>query len=126
MAKEKTNTLAEEVEVASPASTNTTQVIVQNVNPGLAKQRADNDRIQKLNKEFIAKIKAEPMVTFKPPKFYADRLSPIYAISVNNLDVIVRFDDTPQKFPQSVYNYLMKKLARILASASMDDRIDEL
>ena len=48
--------------------------------------------VGKLDKEFVSSVINEPKITYKPPKFYADRLGKIYAITVNNLDVIVRFD----------------------------------
>lgn len=106
-------------EVATaPANHIVVQPIIQNVNPGLAKVREDADRIKQLNAEFMAKLNAEPYVTYRPSKFLADRLSPIYVFTWNCVDIVVRFDGTPQKFKKSVYEYLLKKIDRILNAAT--------
>ena len=102
------------------------QTIVQTINPGLAKQKADNERIRKLNSDFMKKLKSDPIITYAPPKHYAGILSPIYAFTLNGYDVVVRFDGTKQKFPQTVYQYLMVKLARILDSSTSQENIIEL
>ena len=94
------------------------QPIIQNVNPGLAKVREDADRIKQLNAEFMAKLNAEPYVTYRPSKFLAERLSPIYVFTWNCVDIVVRFDGSPQKFKKSVYEYLLKKIDRILNAAT--------
>lgn len=102
------------------------QTVVQTINPALAKQQADNDRIKKLNAEFIKKIRKEEKIAYKPPKFYAELLSPIYVFTLNNYDVVVRFDGTTQYFPETVYKFLMKKLARILDGNTSQEHISEL
>lgn len=128
MAKEtiKTETMVEGVveapstpEVATaPSSHIVVQPIIQNLNPGLAKTREDADRIKALNAAFMAKLNAEPYVTYRPSKFLAERLSPIYVFTWNCVDIVVRFDGTPQKFKKSVYEYLLKKIDRILNAAT--------
>jgi hypothetical protein len=40
--------------------------------------------------------------------------------------VVVRFDGTAQKFPETIYKFLMKKLARILDGNTAQDKITEL
>jgi len=121
--------IADSVEVTSkevaPASVQNT-TIVQTINPGLAKQQADNERIKKLNNDFIKQLKKETKIAFKPPKHYADALSPIYIFSLNNHDVVVRFDGTTQYFPETVYKFLMNKLARILDGNVSQNEIKEL
>lgn len=94
------------------------QPIIQNVNPGLAKTREDADRIKQLNAEFMAKLNAEPYVTYRPSKYLAERLSPIYVFTWNCVDIVVRFDGTPQKFKKSVYEFLLKKIDKILSAAT--------
>jgi hypothetical protein len=102
------------------------RTIVQTIDPGLSKRLDDNERIKRLNAEFRRKISKEPKISYKPPKFYADILGKIYAYTFNNYDVIVRFDGTEQKFPETVYKHLMKKLARILDSSTPVNEIVEL
>lgn len=114
---------ADEVKDLAPV----TQVVVQTINPALAKGKEDNDRIQQLNAEFRAEVSKDPLVKFKPPKFYAQYLGTIYHYTLNNYDVVVRFDGTEQKFPAKIYNHLMKKLARIMdANTSNELEYDEL
>ncbi len=102
------------------------KTVVQTVNPALAKHRDDNEKIKRLNGEFMRRLRSEPMITYKPPKFYADILSPIYVFTLNGYDVVVRFDGTAQKFPETIYKFLMKKLARILDGNTAQDMITEL
>lgn len=102
------------------------QTIVQTINPALAKQRDDNEKIKRLNSEFMAKLRKEERIAYKPPKYYSEILSPIYVFTLNGYDVIVRFDGTTQYFPETVYKFLMKKLARILDGNTSQDVITEL
>ena len=124
-----TEVLTDSVEAASKEVAPTPvvqQTIVQTINPALAKQQADNERIKRLNADFLKRIKKESLIAYKPPKFYADILGPIYVFTLNNADVVVRFDGTEQKFPETVYKFLMRKLARILDSNISEQEIKEL
>lgn len=117
------------VEVASKEVTPTpvvNQTIVQTINPALAKQKDDNERIKRLNKEFEKQIRSEQKIAYKPPKYYAELLSPIYVFTLNNIDVVVRFDGSTQYFPETVYKFLMRKLARILDGNTSQDTVDAL
>lgn len=102
------------------------QTVVQIVDPAIMKRTDDNERIKRLNAEFKKRLSSEVMITYKPPKFFADILSPIWAFTLNNYDVVVRFDGTPQKFPESIYKHLMNKLARVMDSNTQGGQIDEL
>lgn len=99
---------------------------VQIVDPSVAKREEDNERIKVLNADFRKRLATEELVTYKPPKFYKDILGTVYAFTFNNHDVVVRFDGTPQKFPRTVYDFLMKKLARILDGNTPVQKIDDL
>lgn len=124
-----TDVVNEKVEAAPKKAAEPTvvqQTVVQTINPALAKQQADNERIKKLNSDFSKQIRGEEKIAYKPPKFYAEILSPIYVFTLNNVDVVVRFDGTTQYFPETVYKFLMAKLARILDGNTSRDSIDSL
>lgn len=133
MAKKQTNELEVDVTESvsegakkAPSDTVVNQTIVQTINPALAKQKADNDRIKKLDRDFKSKLAKEKKIKFKPPVYYAQYLSKVYATTLNGVNVVVRFDGTEQEFPETIYNYLMTKLARILESHVPEEKIDEL
>lgn len=115
---------AEEIREVSPQAPT---VVIQNVNPALAKNKEDSDKITRLNAEFRKLLHDDEVITWKPPKFYEQYLGKVYHYTFNNHDVLVRFDGKAQKFPVTVYNHLMAKLARILESNTPNElEVDEL
>ena len=89
-------------------------IIVNQVDPDIEKRKIDQEDIKRLNREFRTRIMSQRKVTFKPPKFYADIVGRIYPFTLNGMTFVVRFDGTPQEFPEEIYTYLIKKLGRIL------------
>lgn len=102
------------------------QTVVQTINPALAKQQADNERIKKLDAEFKRKLKAERKVKYRPPKYYAQYVGNVYATTLNSYNIVVRLDGSEQEFPETIYNYLISKFGRILESHVPEEKIDEL
>lgn len=103
-----------------------TPQVVETVDVKIVKQKQDAEDIQKLNRDFIGRIQSEPKISYSPPKFYAKVLGTIYPLSINGHTFVVRFDGTPQLFPESIHGYLIDKLGRILDDNIPVQKMDEL
>jgi len=102
------------------------QTVIQTINPGIAKAKADNERIKKLDADFKRRLAKEEKVTITPPKYYAEYLGSVYAFTLNSYNVVVRFDGTKQQFPKTVADYLLKKFGKVLDSHVSENEIKEL
>lgn len=101
-------------------------VVIQAVDPSIEKRQKDQAEIRRLNAEMHAYTSAQPMVTFKPPKYYADIVGKVYPFTYNGMTFAVIFNGEPQKFPENVYNHLIRKLGKILDESAPITDFDNL
>lgn len=96
------------------------------VSPAVAKRQQDTEDIKDLNRSFAEKLAREPKIPYTPPKYYADIMGKVYPFALNGHTIVVRFDGTKQYFPETVYNFLIKKLGRILDESTPVNKVDNL
>lgn len=104
-----------------PATAEQTQVVVQMVDPAIAKRKKDAEDIKRANAEFRRKVMSGKKIAYKPPKILASIVGNVYAWNWNGINIVVRFDGSTQYFPEEIYHHIIKKFAKILdESVSMD------
>lgn len=130
--------VVEEVSIPSPAPAKKTRtlkeavkevyepIVIQSVDPAIAKRARDNERMQKADKEWRDRLAGERKLPFKAPKYYKELLSSFYAFDYNGTPVVVRFDGTTQYFPETIHKKVIEKLGFILDSHISQNEIDEL
>lgn len=101
-------------------------VVMNVIDPETAKRKQDQEDIKRLNQEFTKFTMAQRKVAFKPPKYYAEIVGKIYPFTYNGMTFVVRFDGTTQYFPENIYNYLIKKLGKILDESAPVTMTDTL
>lgn len=104
-----------------PAKAEQPQVIVQMIDPAIAKSRKDADDIKRANADFRRKVMSGRKIAYKPPKIMASIVGNVYAWNWNGINIVVRFDGSTQYFPEEIYIHIINKFAKILdESVSMD------
>jgi len=78
------------------------------------------------NSLLIKKYKNEPKVEVIGSKLYKKHLGSVYTFTYNGFPVSIKFDGTPQEFPQTIAKVINRKLNEISEANSPKEVNQEL
>lgn len=110
---------------AAEAAAQSALKAVVDANSEIAIREAEKAYFLEKKNHMLSKCKNSKKKTITVPKLYADIIGKFYTFSYNCIPVTVYPDGKPHEYPEFIANKIEKKLAKIAASNTYQELIDD-
>lgn len=110
---------------SSEAAAQAALAAVAQTNKELSLKEAEKTYFQEKKKHMLSRCKKDNIVTRVVPKLYAVYIGKTYTFLYNCIPVTLYCDDKPHEYPEFIAKIIDKKLAKIAASNTYKELIDD-